>query len=75
MTTDEEQTATITYIAEDNAATLGIDPGYYFHDDEYPDEGAAGPFDSIDDAIEAAVEAGYVPVIPWMRVPLNGAQD
>lgn len=61
----DEATATIIEIDEAEAARLGVDAGYYFRDDEVPDEGWAGPWPDIDTAIETAIAWGYVPVIPW----------
>jgi hypothetical protein len=34
-------------------------PGWYFVDDDYPDEGSAGAFGTREDAEKAATECGY----------------
>lgn len=35
-------------------------PGWYYYDAEYPDEGSCGAFETREEAIAHAEEAGYV---------------
>lgn len=52
-----EATVGQRYVQEDDASPIEF--GWCWWDSEYPEEGACGPFDTEDEAIENACAQGY----------------
>ena len=53
---DERPTCTVHYWTDAHDGE-----GYYYVDDEYPEEGSVGAFKTLDELRAHAIEAGYSP--------------
>lgn len=55
---DDRPLATLSF-AEPGGGDWHDGPGWYYWDDDYPDEGSIGAFATREEAEQHAVEAGY----------------